>query len=159
MREQGGCGSGHRGSTSGQLKGRSRSRRSASRETCRQIAKCMGASTRLCWRTAEITIRTGPRCSRATPPSRMLKASGIVLDQDAFGENLPFIGLAEEDVCIGDRWRLGEVKNEVSATTSATSQHAARRWSRPHISEGSCATRGWTSWYLRVITPVTLSAG
>ncbi len=79
------------------------------------------------------------------------------LGPGAFGENLTFTGLAEEDVCIGDRWRLGEVVVEVSQPRQPCNT-LARRWNRPTLVK-EVVQRGWTGWYLRVITPGTLSAG
>lgn len=75
----------------------------------------------------------------------------------AFGENLTFTGLAEPDVCIGDRWRLGDVVVEVSQPRQPCST-LSRRWQRPTLVK-EVVDRGWTGWYLRVITPGMLSAG
>jgi MOSC domain-containing protein YiiM len=75
----------------------------------------------------------------------------------AFGENLTFTGLAEPDVCIGDRWQLGEVVVEVSQPRQPCS-NLSRRWNRPSLVKEVIAN-GWTGWYLRVITPGMLSAG
>jgi MOSC domain-containing protein YiiM len=75
----------------------------------------------------------------------------------SFGENLTFNGLAEPDVCIGDRWQLGEVVVEVSQPRQPCS-NLSRRWSRPSLVIEVVAN-GWTGWYLRIITPGMLSAG
>ncbi len=43
-----------------------------------------------------------------------LPASALLDDAGAFGENLSVVGLDESTVCIGDRWRVGQVVLEVS---------------------------------------------
>lgn len=75
----------------------------------------------------------------------------------SFGENLTFIELAEPDVCIGDRWQLGDVVVEVSQPRQPCI-NLVRRWNRPSLVKEVVAN-GWTGWYLRVITPGMLSAG
>jgi len=67
----------------------------------------------------------------------------------AFGENLSVVGLTEEDVCIGDVWRLGEVRLQVSQPRQPCWK-LGRRWSRPTLPKSVIAT-GRTGWYLRVI--------
>lgn len=74
-----------------------------------------------------------------------------------FGENLTFTGLSEPDVCIGDRWQLGDVVVEVSQPRQPCI-NLVRRWNRPSLVKEVVAN-GWTGWYLRVNTPGMLSAG
>ncbi len=105
-------------------------------------------------------------CGDHYPQWRAIFANGTIPDAQsirdglgpgAFGENLTFTGLAEPDVCIGDRWQLGNVVVEVSQPRQPCI-NLVRRWNRPTLVKEVVAN-GWTGWYLRVITPGMLSAG
>src|SRR5690606_2996352 len=75
----------------------------------------------------------------------------------AFGENISTTGLSEEDVCIGDRYRLGTALVEVS-------QGRQPCWKVDHrfgglaISAAMVRSRR-TGWYYRVIEEGAVGAG
>lgn len=79
------------------------------------------------------------------------------LPYGAFGENLSVLGLTEDDVCIGDVWRLGDVRMQVSQPRQPCWK-LGRRWSRPLLPKRVIETRR-TGWYLRVISPGSAAAG
>ncbi|MEM9364428.1 MAG: MOSC domain-containing protein [Planctomycetota bacterium] len=67
----------------------------------------------------------------------------------AFGENFTITGWTEDDVCIGDRWRVGEALVEVSQPRQPCWKLASR-WGIVDLPK--CVIRnGATGWYLRVI--------
>jgi MOSC domain-containing protein YiiM len=67
----------------------------------------------------------------------------------AFGENLTIAGLNEELVCIGDIFRIGPVKLQVSQPRQPCWK-LARRW-RMHELTGLVIRNGRTGWYFRVM--------
>jgi MOSC domain-containing protein YiiM len=67
----------------------------------------------------------------------------------AFGENLTISGLNEELVCIGDTFRIGPVKLEVSQPRQPCWK-LARRW-RMHELTGLVIRNGRSGWYFRVL--------
>jgi len=74
----------------------------------------------------------------------------------AFGENLVVDGVTEQDICLGDRWRLGTALLEVS-------QGRQPCWKlnlRFGVSDMAyrVQTGGRTGWYFRVIEPGVVSA-
>jgi MOSC domain-containing protein YiiM len=75
----------------------------------------------------------------------------------AFGENIASTGLTEDQVCIGDRFRLGSALIEISQGREPCWKLAHRMdWPKlPKliVKEGLCG------WYFRVIEPGTASAG
>jgi len=75
----------------------------------------------------------------------------------AFAENLTIAGLTEAEVCIGDRWRAGEVLFEVSQPRQPCCK-LARRW-RVKSLPALVSHTGRTGWYLRVLTDGALTAG
>lgn len=75
----------------------------------------------------------------------------------AFGENLTIAGLTEETVCIGDIWRAGEVRFQVSQPRQPCFK-LGRRWKLPELVK-LVARTGRTGWYLRVLQPGLLQAG
>jgi MOSC domain-containing protein YiiM len=74
-----------------------------------------------------------------------------------FGENLTIAGLTEDEVCIGDRWRSGEVVFEVSKPRQPCWK-LCRRWSQPDLAKRVVQT-GRGGWYLRVRETGIVSAG
>jgi MOSC domain-containing protein YiiM len=68
----------------------------------------------------------------------------------AFGENFTVAGLTEADVCIGDRWALGDARLEVSQPRLPCWK-LARRWRIKDLSSRVERT-GRSGWYLRVLT-------
>jgi MOSC domain-containing protein YiiM len=67
----------------------------------------------------------------------------------AFGENLTIAGLNEESVCIGDIFRVGSVKFEVSQPRQPCWK-LARRW-RMHELTALVIRNGRSGWYFRVL--------
>ena len=74
-----------------------------------------------------------------------------------FGENLTLSGLVEDDVCIGDRFRVGAVLLEVSEPRQPCSTFAAvhRRSDLPRI----FADAGWSGIYFRVLEEGEIGPG
>lgn len=75
----------------------------------------------------------------------------------AFGENFSVFGQTEVDVCIGDRYDVGDARVEVSQPRTPCWK-LARRWHAPQLPE-LVLSSGRTGWYLRVIREGTVSAG
>jgi len=67
----------------------------------------------------------------------------------AFGENLTITGLSEESVCIGDRFKIGDVVLQVSQPRQPCWK-LARRW-RMHELPAMVVHNGRSGWYLRVV--------
>jgi len=74
---------------------------------------------------------------------------GLVLNWGAFGENLTTAGLLEQDVHVGDRFRLGESELEVS-TLRIPCFKLGRRMGQPGFVRAFLAS-GRCGWYLRVV--------
>jgi MOSC domain-containing protein YiiM len=74
-----------------------------------------------------------------------------------FGENLSIAGCQECAVCIGDRWRAGEVLFEVSQPRQPCWK-MARRWQIVDLPK-QVIQNGRSGWYLRVLEPGELTAG
>jgi MOSC domain-containing protein YiiM len=75
----------------------------------------------------------------------------------AFGENLAISGLNEELVCIGDTFRIGPVKLQVSQPRQPCWK-LARRW-RMHELTALVVRNGRTGWYFRVDEEGQVEAG
>ncbi|WP_345937542.1 MULTISPECIES: MOSC domain-containing protein [Tistrella] len=75
----------------------------------------------------------------------------------AFGENLTSAGLTEADICIGDRFRLGQTVIEVSQGRQPCFR-LNLRFGRPDMSRG-VQTSHRTGWYYRVIRPGRIAPG
>jgi MOSC domain-containing protein YiiM len=75
----------------------------------------------------------------------------------AFGENLTVTGLDETQVCVGERWTVGEVTLEVSQPRGPCA-NISRRWNREDLLKRVTDSRRG-GWYLRVITPGRLATG
>ncbi len=74
-----------------------------------------------------------------------------------FGENLTVIGISEDNVCIGDRWRIGNALLEVSKPRQPCWK-LCRRCQKPDLAKRVVQT-GRSGWYSRVIETGELSAG
>jgi ferredoxin-NADP reductase/MOSC domain-containing protein YiiM len=79
------------------------------------------------------------------------------LRHGAFGENLTVDGLADDEVCIGDRYRIGEAELEVTQPR-VTCFRVGMRLEEPRLPSLLVAHRR-PGFYLRVITEGRLSAG
>lgn len=74
-----------------------------------------------------------------------------------FGENLTVAGIDETGVCIGDRWKAGNVLLEVSQPRQPCWK-MGRRWKMPTLPK-QVIQNGKSGWYLRVLTEGDLAAG
>lgn len=74
-----------------------------------------------------------------------------------FGENLTLAEILEDDVCIGDRFRVGAALLEVSEPRQPCSTFAAvhQRADLPKV----FAEAGWSGIYFRVLEPGEIGAG
>jgi len=79
------------------------------------------------------------------------------MEPGAFGENFCVAGQSEVDVCVGDRYEVGEALVEVSQPRTPCWK-LGRRWDVPKLAD-MVITSGWTGWYLRVIREGAVSAG
>lgn len=82
---------------------------------------------------------------------------GLVAAAGGFGENLTVSGLDETTVCVGDVYRLGDVRLEVSGPREPC-MTLVRRHRRPDLLHLVLDT-GWGGWYLRVQAEGWLEAG
>jgi MOSC domain-containing protein YiiM len=79
------------------------------------------------------------------------------LERGAFGENFTVEGLADDEVCIGDRWRIGEAEFEVSQPR-VTCFRVGMRMGEPRLPSLLVAHHR-PGFYLRVLTEGHVSAG
>lgn len=75
----------------------------------------------------------------------------------AFGENVTVGGLAEDDVCIGDVWRAGDTRFEVSQPRQPCWK-LARRWGIKDLAY-RVQESGRMGWYFRVVTEGLIAPG
>lgn len=75
----------------------------------------------------------------------------------AFGENFTIEGLTEDDVCVGDRWRIGDAEVEVSQPRQPCWK-LARRWRIKDLT-ARVQRNGLTGWYLRVTQEGAVTPG
>jgi MOSC domain-containing protein YiiM len=75
----------------------------------------------------------------------------------AFAENFTLDDLAEESVCLGDVYAVGDAVVQISQPRSPCWK-IARRWQRPDLTERVEAT-GRTGWYHRVLQEGAVQAG
>jgi MOSC domain-containing protein YiiM len=85
------------------------------------------------------------------------RAEGFDAEPGAFGENLLFAGLLDDEVCIGDAWRVGGATLQVSHPRQPCAT-LARRFGRNDL-----APRVWEArrggWYFRVLEEGLVEAG
>jgi MOSC domain-containing protein YiiM len=79
------------------------------------------------------------------------------LGPGGFGENLTVEGLSEATVCVGDVFRVGDVRIEVSGPREPC-QNLARRHRRPEVVQRVRDT-GRSGWYARVVAEGWVEAG
>lgn len=75
----------------------------------------------------------------------------------AFGENIVLAGLTESDVCVGDMFRLGSAKVQLSQARQPCWKLNLRF--DLHDMARRVQTSGRTGWYVRVLAPGTVAAG
>lgn len=75
----------------------------------------------------------------------------------AFGENVTLGGVDEDQVCIGDRWQMGDAVVEVSQPRQPCWK-IDLRWSRTDLTT-RVQTTGRTGWYHRVVSEGLIGAG
>lgn len=73
----------------------------------------------------------------------------LQLEPGAFGENFSFTGMLEDDVCLGDQYKIGDVVVEVSQPRQPC-VNLARRFDAPKLPAQMIET-GTTGFYVRVI--------
>jgi MOSC domain-containing protein YiiM len=81
---------------------------------------------------------------------------GLELSPGSFGENLSITGMNEQNVCIGDRWQLGDVILEVSQPRQPCWK-LARRHLLPNLPK-LVINSNRSGWYMRIIQTGLLSA-
>ncbi len=74
-----------------------------------------------------------------------------------FGENLSISGFDETQVCIGDVWRVGNVRFEVSQPRQPCWK-LSRRWRTEGLAR-QVMDNGKSGWYLRVLAEGEIEAG
>ncbi len=74
-----------------------------------------------------------------------------------FGENLLIEGLLEDNVCIGDRWRIGTALLEPCQPRQPCSTLA--RWFDDSLMVKAMVANGRSGWYLRVVEDGAMAAG
>lgn len=79
------------------------------------------------------------------------------LPYGAFGENLTVEGLIEQDVCIGDIWRIADVLLQVSQPRQPCWK-LGRRWRMDDLPKRVLQS-GRSGWYLRVLREGTIESG
>jgi MOSC domain-containing protein YiiM len=75
----------------------------------------------------------------------------------AFGENLTIAGVTEEDVCIGDTWRIGEAVFQISQPRQPCWK-LARRWRIKDLT-ARVIENSKSGWYFRVLEEGLIEAG
>lgn len=78
-------------------------------------------------------------------------------DHGAFGENFTLAGLGEDQVCVGDVWRVGTTVVQVSQPRQPCWK-LARRWRRIDLAARVIEV-GKTGWYFRVLEPGAATVG
>lgn len=88
---------------------------------------------------------------------RDLPAIASRLRHGGFGENLVVAGVTEEDICLGDQWRIGAALLAVSQSRQPCWK-LNLRFGVPDMAR-RVQDRGWTGWYFRVLEPGPIAAG
>jgi MOSC domain-containing protein YiiM len=82
---------------------------------------------------------------------------GIPMPQAAFGENLSVIGMGEDSVCIGDRYRIGTAEVQVSQPRQPCGTLAARYGREDFVK--LVVDSGRTGFYFKVVKEGRVQAG
>lgn len=113
---------------------------------------------------ADLTVHGGPDKAIHHYPhehygwwDEVLGGSSLLQAPGAFGENVTSIGVTEQQVCIGDRWRLGSALVEIS-------QGRQPCWKLDHRFGGAAVMARMVKsrrcgWYYRVIDDGEVGAG
>jgi MOSC domain-containing protein YiiM len=108
-------------------------------------------------RQADLRVHGGPDKAVYVYPTEHYpawRAEGFVVDPGGLGENVALAGVTERDVLLGDIWRWGDARLQVSQPRSPCFKlalHAGRKDIGPRMIE----TRR-TGWYLRVLQTGTV---
>lgn len=82
---------------------------------------------------------------------------GLDFQPGAFGENFSTTGFVESEVCVGDRYEVGELLVEVSQPRQPCWK-IARRWRIKDLA-AQVEKTGYTGWYLRVLRGGAVASG
>ena len=108
-------------------------------------------------RQADLSVHGGPDKAVYAYPTEHYptwRAEGFAVEVGGLGENVALAGATERDVLLGDVWRWGDARLQVSQPRSPCYKlalHAGRKDIGPRMIE----TRR-TGWYLRVLEPGTV---
>lgn len=82
---------------------------------------------------------------------------GLLMEPGGFGENLGIAGLDENNVCIGDSYRIGEAEVQVSQPRGPCAT-LARRWGRPDLVK-IVRENHRSGWYIRILREGIVAPG
>lgn len=82
---------------------------------------------------------------------------GIEIKAGAFGENVTLVGMTEQEVCIGDRYKLGGAVVEVSQPRQPCFKLAMKHGVSDLVAQ--VQRTGYTGYYFRVIEEGPIEAG
>lgn len=82
---------------------------------------------------------------------------GKHLSHGALGENFTLGGMPEDDVCIGDRYRVGDAIIEISQPRQPCNT-LVKRWGDKNLPK-HMVEKGWTGFYARVVEEGLVQAG
>jgi MOSC domain-containing protein YiiM len=85
------------------------------------------------------------------------KVLGVTMPHSAFGENLSVTGMREDDVCIGDIYRIGTAEIQVSQPRQPCRTLAAR-YGRDDLVK-LVVDSGRTGWYFKVVSEGFIRTG
>lgn len=110
---------------------------------------------------ANLRVHGGPDKAICAYPQEHLhfwsQALGLPMQPGAFGENLTTLGLTEDNVCVGDVFRVGTAILQVSQPRQPCWK-LARRWAVSDL-QARVESSGKTGWYFRVLQTGTVAAG
>ncbi|HEX5946547.1 MAG TPA: MOSC domain-containing protein [Acidimicrobiales bacterium] len=111
-------------------------------------------------RQADLRVHGGPDKAVYVYPTEHYptwRAEGFAVEVGGLGENVALAGVTERDVLLGDVWRWGDARLQVSQPRSPCYKlalHAGRKDIGPRMIE-----TGRTGWYLRVLETGTVPTG
>jgi MOSC domain-containing protein YiiM len=83
--------------------------------------------------------------------------TATALPHGALGENFTLRGMLEDEVCLGDRYRVGDAIVEVSQPRQPCA-NLSKRWGDKQLPK-LMVQHGYTGWYMRVIEEGLLQPG